>query len=283
MISILLTVLINIAPAYDFLNVEPYFTVPVATDTGVAAVNRNPAGLTRQRMFLFAQKEWISDATISTLQFNWNNYGFAINYYRFGKFEYHGNTPDDLTRTYFNPYAYEIKVGRSFQVDPEVKFGLMLQYFQETILYNSVHGFYMTVGLLYHPHRLKGLKAGVSFENVGFKTGFSEFVYRAPILGNFGVSYNFRKFDLSWNFSKVVTYEGALSSFSAGDVRNFFQVRYNLFDFLKIGGGYETGSGISPLILTLELRKSFISVLAGVRPIDTGLGSVNTLNLKLSI
>ncbi len=281
MTGLLLSLFISIAPAYDFLNVEPYYTVPTATDTGVAAINRNPAGLTAKRSFLFATKGWISDAGISTFQFNWNKWGFAVNYYRFGEFEYHGNTPDDNSRSYFTPYAYELKLGRSFRVDPEMMLGFAIQYFSETILYSSTHAFYLTSGLLYMPARFRPLTVGLSVENLGFKTGFSELTYRAPIFANLGISYSLKGIGLSANVSKVLSYDRALSDLKSGDTRLLVRASYSVKDFLKIGGGYEFGNEFSPLLLSIEARKSFVRVMAGFRPINRGLGTVKTINLEL--
>ncbi len=282
MIAFILAAIINVQPSFDFLNTEPFFTVPVASDTGIAAVNRNPAGLSSGRSFLFASTDWIADAGISTFQFNWNNYGFSVSYYRFGDLEYQDLTPDDYTEVLFSPYAYEIKFGRSFQVDPELKLGIMLQYFHQTILNNSTGGFYTSVGLLYTPERIKNLRVGVSFENIGFKKGFIYNEYRAPILGSMGLTYTFRNFRIDWNFSKVLTYEGAFQSLTNGDVRNFIQVSHS-FKYFNYGAGYETGNDVSPLVIWIGFKKSIVNVVAGIRPIDRGFGTLKTINLQLEI
>lgn len=282
MIAILLATIINIQPAFDFLNTEPFFTVPVATDTGIAAVNRNPAGLTSKRSFLFSSTDWISDAGISTFQFNWNNFGLAINYYRFGRVEYQDRTPDDYTSVFFNPYAYEVKLGRSFRVDPELKVGIMVHYFRQTILNSSADGFYSSIGLLYTPAMIKNFSAGVSFENIGFKKGFINLLYRAPIQGNIGVSYTYKNFKFDWNFSKVLTYEGAFESLFKGDVRNFVQVSSSVKS-ICLGGGYEFGNDASPFVVWIALKKSVVKIAAGIRPGTQGFDNFKTINLQLEI
>ncbi len=282
MLALILATIINVQPGFDFLNTESFYTIPVATDTGIAAVNRNPAGFTSKRTFLFSSTDWIADAGISTFQFNWNNFGFAVNYYRFGSVEYQDRTPDDYRTVFFNPYAYEIKFGRSFKVDPELKVGIMIQYFHQTILNHSAGGFYTSVGLLYTPKRVKNFSAGVSFENIGFKKGFIYNEYRAPILGNLGVSYTFKNFKFDWNFSKVLTYEGAFRDLMTGDVRNFVQVSRSIRSF-NFGAGYESGSEVSPLVLWIGFKKSMVKVFAGIRPVDRGFGTLKTINLQLEI
>lgn len=187
---------------------------------------KNPAFLSdNQKYFSFMTNFWLIDSKIFSIAFKTQkNLGFGVNYYDFGKFEYHDEYPDDFQKFYFRPYAFKFDVIFAKQIDPEVKIGLSFKSFYRRIHYYKEFKFAGDIGVIYLPKKLSSFSFAFLVDNIGIRDNY-------PFNLHLGFCFDLKKWGkIFYEFKRPLLDEDL-------DYSKFFG--YNIIHILGYRGSYK--------------------------------------------
>ncbi len=257
---LILLALFSANPGYDFELVPVDPLEPFVSELSLNAAMVNPAVLICSRDGLdLCQTFWLTDSKLASLGLTRKTFGLHLLYVDFGAIEYQDETPDDDGGPFFRPYAFNFAVKKGFRIDDEFSVGVGINYFYEKILYDEAQNLTVDAGMLYRPQRLPFASFGLSVRHFGIKTGFREIDFKMPTEVRISGAAKFKRFSVSYEYRKVVTYSDNKKLWKGLGVEHAFKIAGYPIRDLKLFAAYFVGREIDPCLFGISYTfKSFV-------------------------
>jgi len=247
MFAILLSVLINANPTFDFLTLPQSPAAVSAVTTGIDALVVNPAGLVEEGSGGYIYENlWYTDSKATFIGFKFSQFGIKLSYFDFGRIEYQGETPNDEGGIFFSPYAFHILIMRGFKIDDELWTGIGLGVAHQKIYLYSASTVLTDAGAVYFPKRFPWLSAGFSIQNMGLKAGFKDEKYNLPATLTFSIGITLKKLTGTYSYRKILTYDTPWKELTGPGLEHQFTLKYIPLTNLEIMASYIIGREIDP-------------------------------------
>ncbi len=247
--GLLIALIINsINPGFEFLRIENM-------SPGIDAINGvwgNYAQLSLSGDFAgFNYTSWFLDESIYSIYAKKGSWGVRFRYFNMGEVEYQGEQPRDDLMLKFSPYASELSIGRAFRIDDETSFGVGATGFMSRLYETTATGYSLSAGLLYMPHKVKGLSIAAYIKDFGFKRAYIGTPINVPTEAAAMFQYKIKdRAVVGYGWKKALTFKSDSISSDLENTHIFYGKL--MFNDVEVFASYEKGQTVIPLTVGLS-------------------------------
>jgi hypothetical protein len=221
---------------------------------------------------------WLGDVTITNLGYTQQAKGkifhFNAKYSGLSDLEFRDNVPVDDALSTFSSYGVSMNSGFSTQHEKQ-KFGISISYIFMGIYTETTSGFGLNLG--YARDIVKGMKLGVSIQNLGIMSELSEDAPSLPTRMIGGVS----KQIIFDNYLNTIYFSGEWNqSASAGKL--YFGNNFR-WDRLSLMGGFSTSENVVESSAGFGLNLGQYKITYGIQFGSQGLGTPQILTFRFRL
>lgn len=250
-----------INPGFNFLRINPTAYPSIPSEPSPFSIYLNPAGIISEKITLWASYNHLFlDIYQSCFTFNLENTSLSFNYWNFGKFEYQTDIPlDSPPNPFFNPYAFILKIGKSYEIDPEASLGVSLSLLRQKILDKHVNSWFISFGFLFRPKRYKNISFGTYIDKLSFKSSLNREDFQFPIEVKGGTSIKISRSTLSFSLGRIL-------GFQKPTYETDFNFRVFISENMNFWLGYNSFNKIYPYDFGLQIQKDSKGVIFSFSP-----------------